>query len=128
MFKSGTTSGEDFLMVNNIIGLTGGMEHEDDFLGLSKYGLSDEEQITISEQLMLKNMEELLDKSESYYELFLGLRHLEERYQYLKDEGFIVYGAVVTGPVEELLKLQDLSFIQGEQLGEVELWNWKTRD
>ncbi len=128
MFKSGTTSGEDFLMVNNIIGLTGGMEHEDDFLGLSKYGLSDEEQITISEQLMLKNMEELLDKSESYYELFLGLRHLEERYQYLKDEGFIVYGAVVTGPVKELLKLQDLSFIQGEQLGEVELWNWKTRD
>lgn len=128
MFKPGTTSGEDFLMVNNIIGLTGGMEHEDDFLGLSKYGLSDEEQITISEQLMLKNMEELLDKSESYYELFLGLRHLEERYQYLKDEGFIVYGAVVTGPVKELLKLQDLSFIQGEQLGEVELWNWKTRD
>lgn len=70
-------------------------------------------------------MKELLNKQKSYYESFLGLSHLEEKYQFLKDEGFIVYGAVVTGPVKELLKLKDAPFVQGEQLGGIELWNWK---
>lgn len=56
---------------------------------------------------MLKQMEGLLkNESQSYYENFLGLDHLKERHQYLKKNGFIVYGAVVTGPVKELLKLK----------------------
>ena len=42
----------------------------------------------------------------------------------IQDEGFTAYGAVVTGPVKELLKLKELETIQGVQLGEVELWNW----
>ena len=41
------------------------------------------------------------------------------------ENGFTVYEAVVTGPVKELLKLADEEKIQGEQLGEVELWNWE---
>ena len=73
---------------------------------------------------MIENMKALLDEKKSYYENFLGLYNLKERYQFLKDEGFIVYGAVVTGPVKELLKLKDVEEIHGERLGEIDFWNW----
>lgn len=106
-------------------GLSGGNDRNENYHQSSIITRLDKEYLSESEQLMLKNMEELLTKSPSYYEQFLGLGHLEQKYQYLKKNGFTVYGAVVTGPVKELLKLQDVSFIQGEQLGEVELWNWQ---
>lgn len=41
-----------------------------------------------------------------------------------KVNGFMVYGAVVTGPTKELLRLQELEEIQGVQLGEITFWNW----
>lgn len=69
----------------------------------------------------------LAEKPVSYYETFLGLNHLNERYKFLEENGFITYGAVVTGPVKELLKLRDVEGVQGEQLGEVELWNWENQ-
>ena len=77
-----------------------------------------------SKRMMLKNMEELLAMNKSYYERLLGLSALQEQYTYIQDEGFTAYGAVVTGPVKELLKLKELETIQSVQLGEVELWNW----
>lgn len=64
------------------------------------------------------------NERKSYYETFLGLDHLQERYDYLQEYGFQVYGAVVTGPVKELLKLKDVEEIQGVQLGKLEYWNW----
>nr|WP_198044623.1 anti-sigma factor [Lysinibacillus timonensis] len=118
------TGSSKMIIVSQVLGLTGGKDHDEDYHETMRIRWLDEESVNESEQLMLKNMEKMLTKSESYFEQFLGLGHLEEKYQYLVDEGFIVYGAVVTGPVKELLKLQDLSFVQGEQLGEVELWNW----
>ncbi|WP_084221770.1 MULTISPECIES: anti sigma factor C-terminal domain-containing protein [Mesobacillus] len=39
-------------------------------------------------------------------------------------EGFQVYGAVVTGPVKELLKLKENRQIQGANLGDMTYWNW----
>ncbi|WP_175618730.1 anti sigma factor C-terminal domain-containing protein [Oceanobacillus kimchii] len=48
----------------------------------------------------------LPDQSESYYTIFLDLNHLQTQYQYIKEEGFITYGAVVTGPVKELKNLR----------------------
>jgi len=48
---------------------------------------------------------------------------LQERYDYLKKNGFQVYGAVVTGPTKELLKLKNLEGISNEMLGDVELMN-----
>lgn len=114
----------DMIIVSEL-GLTGGKEHHDSFHESFRIRWLADDTINESEQMMLKNMEKLLNKSESYYEQFLGLEQLKEKYQYLTEEGFIVYGAVVTGPVKELLKLQQLSFVQGEQLGEVELWNWR---
>lgn len=117
-------SGTDTLWVPGL-GLTGGKDHDENYYETFRMSGLGVDNVAESEQLMLKNMEKLLQKSESYYERFLGLRHLEDQYDYLTEEGFIVYGAVVTGPVKELLKLQDLAFIQGEQLGEVQLWNWQ---
>lgn len=122
-FKGGDKS----LMVPHF-GLSGGNDRNENFHELSIITRLDKESLIESEQLMLKNMEELLNKSTSYYEQFLGLGHLKQKYQYLNENGFTVYGAVVTGPVKELLKLQEVSFIQGEQLGEVELWNWQPKD
>ena len=37
----------------------------------------------------------------------MQLSYLEERYNYLQGKGFPVYGAVITGPTKELLKLRE---------------------
>ena len=50
---------------------------------------------------------------------------LEERIPYIKKNGIKIYGAVVTGPTTELIKLQDNKEIRGMKIGEVKLWNWK---
>ncbi|MDB5084054.1 MAG: sigma factor regulator [Bacilli bacterium] len=49
----------------------------------------------------------------------------QKRVAYLKSHGIQVYGAVVTGPVRELEKLQKESDFDDFQLGQVEVWNWK---
>lgn len=107
-----------------MIGLTGGIDHEGDYrVSLRIHQLS-KDSIEESKKLMLKNMGDILAKSEKYYQRFLGITDLKEQFEYIQQEGFVVYGAVVTGPVKELLKLKDEPFIRGPQLGEVELWNW----
>ncbi|NRG26820.1 anti-sigma factor [Bacillus circulans] len=49
---------------------------------------------------------------------------LPERIEYLQKNGIHIYGAVVTGPKESLVKLQDNDMVKGMKLGEVRLWNW----
>lgn len=116
---------EGSITVYNTIGLTGARTSGENFLPSSLTNSLDQTSVEESMEVMLQNMEKLLaEKPSSYYEGVLRLGYLEERYNYLKENGFIVYGAVVTGPVKELLKLQEEEMIQGEQLGEVELWNW----
>lgn len=121
-----SSSSETDLSVYDGIGLVGTRSVSADFFsGILDYQL-DGKSIEESQKAMLKNMETLLsEKPSAYHEFFLGLGHLNERYDYLKENGFTVYGAVVTGPVKELLKLADEEGIQGEQLGEAELWNWE---
>lgn len=115
---------EDSLAVDDAIGLSGARTASDDFLSSSMTYELDGTSIEDSKRTMLENMEALLTKKSSYYEGFLRLGHLTERYKYLNEEGFTVYGAVVTGPVKELIKLENEKIVQGEQLGQVELWNW----
>ncbi|KGR91085.1 hypothetical protein CD30_08385 [Ureibacillus massiliensis 4400831 = CIP 108448 = CCUG 49529] len=124
----GWSESNNLIIVSDVIGLTGGRDHDENFNQTLRINRLDESSIKESKQLMLENMKELLNKSNSYYENFLGLGHLEEKYQYIEEEGFTVYGAVVTGPVKELLRLKDAPFVQGEQLGEVELWNWEKNE
>lgn len=114
----------NYLRIHDIIGLTAGRDHDEQFQGQSRMNILAGDTLEESKQLMLKNMEELLEKNKSYYEGLLGLGYLKEKHAYLKKEGFTVYGAVVTGPVKELLKLKDMPSIRAEQLGEVEFWNW----
>ncbi|MEA4924311.1 MAG: anti sigma factor C-terminal domain-containing protein [Syntrophomonadaceae bacterium] len=52
---------------------------------------------------------------------------LDKRNDYIQKNGIKVYGAVVTGPSKELLKLRELSAIRHPALGEVALWNWFNR-
>lgn len=47
-----------------------------------------------------------------------------KRLAYLKTNGIQVYGAVVTGPIRELEKLQQEKDFFHFQLGRVEIWNW----
>ncbi|WP_442598735.1 anti sigma factor C-terminal domain-containing protein [Neobacillus sp. D3-1R] len=98
--------------------------YTEDYLSYSEL-LIDKDKIEENEKLMLSNMEMLLqNESKTYVEHLLGLRYLQERHDYLEKNGFKVYGAVITGPVKEILKLKELDVIQGVQLGEFDYWNW----
>ncbi|WNS40969.1 anti-sigma factor [Paenibacillus sp. MMS20-IR301] len=44
---------------------------------------------------------------------------------YLAEHGVRIYGAVATGPVKELLKLREASWVSNLRVGEVRLWNWR---
>ncbi|ANY73077.1 hypothetical protein BBD41_11015 [Paenibacillus ihbetae] len=43
---------------------------------------------------------------------------------YVEENGIHLYGAVITGPVKELLTLREVSWVQDLRVGEVRLWNW----
>lgn len=50
---------------------------------------------------------------------------VDESLSYLEEHGVHLYGAVITGPVKELLKLQEDSWVSNIRVGEVRLWNWR---
>lgn len=52
------------------------------------------------------------------------IEQLDTSVAYLEQNGVKLYGAVVTGPVKELLKLREASWVSHLQVGEVRLWNW----
>jgi hypothetical protein len=118
----GSMRGDNSLSVDTL-GLSKARE-TDDYHSYSVLGIR-KETIKENEKIMLSNMKMLLDnESTTYLENVLGLRYLNERYHYLGKNGFHVYGAVVTGPVKELLKLKKLDIVQGAELGKFEYWNW----
>lgn len=43
---------------------------------------------------------------------------------YVEQNGVRLYGAVITGPVKELLTLREVSWVHDLRVGEVRLWNW----
>ncbi|WP_456276331.1 anti-sigma factor [Bacillus sp. AK128] len=50
---------------------------------------------------------------------------LDERIDYLNKNGFQHYGAVITGPTKEILKLKDEEWIAELEVDEVAFWNWE---
>ena len=44
---------------------------------------------------------------------------------YIEEHGVQLYGAILTGPTKELLKLQNEAQILYADLGEVDFWNWE---
>ncbi|MBW5469340.1 anti-sigma factor [Brevibacillus formosus] len=49
---------------------------------------------------------------------------ISERYSYMQEKGVRIYGAVLTGPTKELLKLKAEKSITAAFLGKVDWWNW----
>lgn len=52
---------------------------------------------------------------------------LDETIGYVEQHGVKLYGAVVTGPTKELLKLKQEPWVRAPRVGEVHLWNWRDR-
>lgn len=105
-------------------GLTNGRDFDSDYQNRSKMYPS-KENIEAIERLMIDNMKRLYNDDPKLTEAIFRTRHFQERIEYLEQNGFKVYGAVVTGPTKELLRLQELEEIQGVQLGEISFWNWE---
>ncbi|GED58545.1 anti-sigma factor [Brevibacillus formosus] len=57
--------------------------------------------------------------------LFRSDPQITERYNYLQQNGVRIYGAVLTGPTKELLKLKAEKSITAAFLGKVDWWNWE---
>ncbi|MFF2089469.1 anti-sigma factor [Paenibacillus sp. NPDC058174] len=53
---------------------------------------------------------------------------LDYTIDYVDKHGVKLYGVVITGPVKELLKLREESWIRDLRVGEVQLWNWQPRE
>jgi hypothetical protein len=49
---------------------------------------------------------------------------LEKRFSYLQKNGVKLYGAVLTGPTKELLKLQGEKEVNAPFVGTIDWWNW----
>nr|WP_309098283.1 anti sigma factor C-terminal domain-containing protein [Fredinandcohnia onubensis] len=121
----GQTGGGEHLSVDTL-GLSRAVDMNKDYNGWAEWILSSKA-IEENQKVMLKNMKNLIDdESKTYRQNVLGLWYLEERYEYLKENEFLVYGAVVTGPVKELLKLKEEQDFRNIQVGEFEYWNWTT--
>ena len=52
---------------------------------------------------------------------------IEGSVSYIEEHGVRLYGAVVTGPTKELLKLKDDPLISNIRIGKVTLWDWYER-
>lgn len=107
-------------------GLTGARERDEHYRQTFQIiRLDSRQDIKISEENMMKNMKELLDENNDFIRTLFGTKHLKERIDYLETNGFQVYGAVVTGPVKELLKLKEIKDIKEAEVGGLTYWNWR---
>lgn len=124
-FSEGGWSGsENDITLANPWGLAGFKHVDEDFnITYSTTNLNTET-VKESQEIMLTNMERMIEEDKNLAETLLGTTYLQERYDYLQKEGFQVYGAVVTGPVKDLLKLKELEVIHNAKLGEIKPWNW----
>ncbi|MBD8032362.1 MULTISPECIES: anti-sigma factor [Solibacillus] len=77
------------------------------------------EQVFIDILNYIVQYEDLATKVSSHKNL-----KLQERIDYINKNGIKTYGVVVTGPKNEIEKLEDINLIRKIKLGEVKLWNW----
>ncbi|WP_400162610.1 anti-sigma factor [Brevibacillus sp. TJ4] len=80
------------------------------------------------EQAFLDEMKFLVEKKSMATSIARQLMYnepaIEERYEYVRENGLRIYGAVITGPTKELLALREEPSITAAMLGEVDWWNW----
>lgn len=122
--EGGWSGSENDITLAKPWGLAGFKHVDEDFnITYSTTNLNTET-VKESQEIMLKNMGKMIEEDRNLAETLLGTAYLQERYDYLQKEGFQVYGAVVTGPVKELLKLKEIERIHNAKLGEIKPWNW----
>lgn len=119
--------GGDSISLGQPWGLSGARLTDAKFNSRSVTRILDLSSVKASQQTMLDNMNMMLDKNKKLAETLLGTSFLQERFDCLNEQGFQAYGAVVTGPVKELLKLEEVKEIHSEQLGEITYWNWNEK-
>ena len=71
----------------------------------------------------LRFLDKYEEKAEKFY---LGRLNLPKRVQYLNEHGIKHYGAVITGPTKEVLKLKDEGKISDLEVDEIDFWNWES--
>ncbi|WP_226036826.1 anti-sigma factor [Aquibacillus saliphilus] len=73
----------------------------------------------------MKTLYFLQDHEKKSNRLLFGRLDLKKRINYLENHGILHYGAVITGPTKEIVKLQDEPLVEGLEVDEVEFWNWE---
>lgn len=74
-------------------------------------------------EVYLYNLQ-MLVKENGIQNHLLNQGYLEKYYKWIQENDFQVYGAVVTGPVKELLQLKEIEGLRAAQVGDVTFWNW----
>ncbi|WP_010098627.1 anti-sigma factor [Ornithinibacillus scapharcae] len=74
---------------------------------------------------LLKTLTFLSEYEKKVDKLFFDKLELNDRLNYLKENGIENYGVVITGPTKEVLKLQDEEWISNLEVDEVAYWNWE---
>lgn len=79
------------------------------------------------EQTFLNTVHDLAEQQKivSSYPCYQNISFVDQE-NYLKSHGIKAYGVVVTGPVNELKKLQNDKSVRAIKIGEVALWNWES--
>lgn len=72
----------------------------------------------------IKTLSFLQKHEKKVNKLFSGNLNLDELITYLENNGILHYGAVITGPTKEILKLQGEPLVRRLEVDEVEFWNW----
>ncbi|MEK4246763.1 anti sigma factor C-terminal domain-containing protein [Psychrobacillus sp. FSL K6-2684] len=122
--EGGWSGSENDISLAKPWGLSGFKKVDADFNINYSTSILNNHSVRESQSAMLRNMKMMLDKDKNLAETLLATDYLQERHDYLQKEGFQAYGAVVTGPVKELLKLKEVEGIHSVQLGEIKPWNW----
>ena len=90
-----------------------------------RHSVGEEDDMFFVKDVYLENIRRV--NNEDKVRMF-GMYYLEDQllgyHDFLEENGFQVYGAVVTGPVKELLKLREIEGITTAQVGKLTYWNW----
>ena len=76
----------------------------------------------------LKTLRFLQEHERKASNFYMGDLNLSERIEYLEENGYKHYGAVITGPSKEILKLKDEAAVSDLEIDEVGFWNWDSTE
>lgn len=74
----------------------------------------------------IKTLDFLQEHKRKSANVYDGQLDLEDRISYIDENGIAHYGAVITGPSKEILKLKDEDWISTLEIDEISFWNWES--